>query len=165
MATLTTTISPPTIQTTPHQTLPPNSQPITLEFIKPLPLYDHEKPYYMVLNSPANPTTADNDGEGTEGLQDPHSQTNIQLHLVHEIPVTNVRGREEEFTLEKNGFKFVKHESEALREKEGRWEAGGGEQGWMEYVKETAGLVKRVVGAERVICYDYRVSVLLTRGP
>ena len=120
--------------------LPFPEQKISLEFIKDLRLYDTEKPYYMVLG--------DGDGEGQEGHTT--SETNIELERFHDINVHDVRGRESEFSTEGNGFTFLHHESEVAHD--------GGEGGMAAYINEVASLVQMECKADRVICYDYRVS-------
>ena len=115
-------------------------QKISLEFTQDLRLHDTEKPYYMVLG--------DGDGEGLEGHIT--SETNIELECFHNITVHDARGREYKFSVERNGFKFMHHESAIAHD--------GGEQGMAAYVNEVASLVQVECKAERLICYGHRVS-------
>lgn len=112
----------------PHQT-------ISLEFIKDLPLYQHEKPYFVVIE------------EGPD--KPPSTATNLELAPVHDILLQDVRGREADFTLKANGFKYLKHETRVAADDE--------EDNWVRYSQEMASLIQEECAAEKVICYDYRV--------
>lgn len=111
-------------------------QLISLSFIKDLPLYHTEKPYFVVIE----------EGEG----KIPSTETNLELAPVHGIPLQDIRGRESEFTLECNGFKYLKHTTHASADDE--------EDNWVAYSKEMARLIQEECGAGKVICYDYRVG-------
>lgn len=111
-------------------------QLISLSFIKDLPLYHTEKPYFVVIE----------EGEGKA----PSTDTNLELAPVRGIPLQDVRGRESEFTLECNGFKYLKHKTHASADDE--------EDNWVAYSQEMARLIQEECGAEKVICYDYRVG-------
>jgi hypothetical protein len=65
----------------------------SLFYLKPLELYQAVKPYH--LNVPA-------------WSLPPGMQSNEVSEPVHNIQITNVRGREREFTLDKNGFQYFK---------------------------------------------------------
>ncbi|EPE03631.1 hypothetical protein F503_01889 [Ophiostoma piceae UAMH 11346] len=66
------------------------------DFIKPLDLYKREKPYRLFLGKP----------EGTPG----YNPTNVQYDRESDIPIHDIRGKESEFTLEKNGFEYIQHD-------------------------------------------------------
>ena len=110
-------------------------QSISLEFIKDLELYHTEKPYFVVIE----------EGEGKA----PSTATNLELAPVHNISLQDIRGREADFTIERNGFKYVKHEAQVAANDE--------EDNWVAYSQEMARLIQEECGSEKVICYDYRV--------
>ncbi|PVH96920.1 hypothetical protein DM02DRAFT_598370 [Periconia macrospinosa] len=68
----------------------------------------------------------------------------------HNVTVHDVRGREDQFTLDKNGFQFYKHESsekdflDEEKIKEG-------------YYRETEELLKKATGASRIFIFDHTI--------
>ncbi|KAI5814421.1 hypothetical protein BZA77DRAFT_318827 [Pyronema omphalodes] len=60
-----------------------------LNYIKDLPLYENEKPYHIFAAIPRDA-----------------KRTNIEYERGPEQPITDIRGRESEFTLDKQGFTF-----------------------------------------------------------
>lgn len=109
--------------------LPPRDVPTTLNYYTPI---GKEAPYQYVLDPPA----------GTE-------KNNIGLDP-HPVVVHDARGRESEFSLDKNGFQFVKHDSQ---EKEFTDEERIKEV----YYKEVEELLKKEAGAKKVFIFDHTI--------
>ncbi|EGZ76777.1 hypothetical protein NEUTE2DRAFT_77566 [Neurospora tetrasperma FGSC 2509] len=84
--------------------------------------------------------------------------TNKRLMLPVTTTVTDVTGDDVEnsFTLDQNGFQYLKHVSELARE-----EFADEEKIQREYFAECEGFLKEVTGASRVFAFDHRVR----RGP
>lgn len=68
----------------------------------------------------------------------------------HPAEILDVRGKEDEVSMDKNGFKFVKHVS---KEKEFVDE----EKIKNEYYKEVEELLKKETGAKRVFIFDHTI--------
>ncbi|CAL1712568.1 unnamed protein product [Somion occarium] len=109
--------------------LPPQDVPTIMNYYSPI---GEEAPFQYVHDPPEN-TPKDNIGT------DPHP-----------VVVHNVRGRESEFNLDKNGFQFVKHESV--------------EKDFVDdkkiedvYYKEVEELLKKEAGAKRVFIFDHTI--------
>lgn len=109
--------------------LTPHDVPTTLNYYQPI---GDEAPYQYVYEPPTD-KPSHNIGS------DPHS-----------VVVHDVRGRESEFTLDKNGFQFVKHES---AEKD----FTDHEKIEHEYYKEVEELLKKELGAKRVFIFDHTI--------
>lgn len=109
--------------------LSPHDVPTTLNYYTPI---GTEAPYQYVYDAPKD--------------QPSHNLGNES----HAVVVHDVRGRESEFTLDKNGFQFIKHESaekdflddEKIEE---------------EYYREVEELLKKEVGAKRVFIFDHTI--------
>ena len=112
-------------------------QLISLEHLADLEMYASEKPYYL---------------SEMPSVNQPES-TNLKYTLHPDTPIFDVRGFESEYTLAKNSFAFVK---KTFRHAES---AGRGQlEGIHAYLREIADWIKVEHGAERVICYDFRVG-------
>lgn len=107
----------------------------SMNFIADIPLYHSEKPF----NCQAK------DLPGGE-------ITNLVFETNSGIPVQDVRGRQNEFTLKEHGFMFVNHESQVKSEV-------GSMDFIHQYLEETIGLLKQQFQADKVICYDLRVRL------
>jgi len=66
-----------------------------LKYIKPPPLYAHEKPFICEF-----------DVSKIAGAR----QTNVELET-REVLIRDIRGREDEFSVERNGFEILLHQS------------------------------------------------------
>jgi hypothetical protein len=108
----------------------------TLNFIKPLELYETEQPYF--LNIPGSEPE-------TQIIQ-----TNLEYTPQDDITIEDIRGRTHEFSLEKNGFKVLKYDAEGLDQLQGSKVDT--------YCEEMAALVAEECNAVHAVCYDYRVS-------
>ncbi|PCH36564.1 hypothetical protein WOLCODRAFT_28657 [Wolfiporia cocos MD-104 SS10] len=117
-------------------TLAPHDVPTTMNYYAPI---GDEAPYTYAYQAP----------EGTP-------RTNIGTDS-HPVVVHDVRGREEEFSLDKTGFQFVKHVSQ---EKEFDDE----ERIKTVYYKEVEELLKNTVGAKRVYIFDHTIRRKVEEG-
>jgi len=77
-------------------------------------------------------------------------QTNIE-GIRKEIPVTDVRGAEDQFTLDVQGFQLVRH-SPSFDD----WQ--NGKRVVKEYYPHITNLIKRNMGTESVYIFDHTVS-------
>lgn len=112
-------------------------QLISLEHLSDIDLYVTEKPYYLSAIPSRNQPEA----------------TNLEYSLHRGTPIYDIRGFEAEFSLAENSFAFVT-KTFAHAASAGRGEKDGTEK----YLREVADWVKDEQNAERVICYDFRVS-------
>ncbi|KAL4243313.1 asaB hydroxylase/desaturase family protein [Abortiporus biennis] len=103
--------------------------PTTLNYYAPI---GDEAPYQYVQDPPAD-KPSNNLGA------DPHPVT-----------VNDARGRESDFNLDKNGFQFVKNESELK-------EFDNDEKIEKVYYKEVEELLKKEAGAKRVFIFDHTI--------
>ncbi|KAJ4024688.1 hypothetical protein NW752_003241 [Fusarium irregulare] len=69
---------------------------ISLGFLKDKPLYEREKPYVLFVGKP--------------GIGKNETNTNVELETVRDIPLRDVRGISDSFTLDKHGFQFIAHQ-------------------------------------------------------
>lgn len=99
--------------------------------------YHDEKPFYF---HPASGAAID-----TEKIQLSNITWDPKQVTLHSM-------RDEEASLEKNGFCFVEHDSKCLPYDGAPHELAA------EYQRETEAMMKSHFGAEFVTCYDYRVS-------
>lgn len=113
----------------------------TLNFIADLELYETERPYFLNI-------------VGHETLPDV-LQTNLEYLPHGGIQIQDIRERGlDAFSLEKNGFKILKHQTDSNVE--------GGDGDIEAYCDEIVRLVIQECKAVHAICYDYRVSFLST---
>lgn len=82
------------------------------------------------------------------------TQTNIERQY-YDAQVHDIRGKEQHFSLDKNGFQFVRHtiseESiDTIRAEENEFVL-------RKYYPEVEELVKGVTGAERVVAFDHNI--------
>lgn len=117
--------------------LAPHDVPTSLNYYTPI---GTEEPYQYVLSPP----------EGKE----PH---NLGVEP-HDITVHDARGRENEFSLDKSGFQFVKYPSVEK-------EFDDDERIKAVYYPEVEALLKEVAGAKRVFIFDHTIRwVVSFRG-
>jgi hypothetical protein len=69
---------------------------ISLGFLKDKPLYKREKPYVLFVGKP--------DSGGNE------TNTNVELDIIKDIPLRDLRGASHSYTLDKHGFQFITHQ-------------------------------------------------------
>jgi len=106
----------------------------TINFIHQHPLYDEEKPYLLTYEAP-----------------DAFPTTNVKLDP-HDMHIENIRGREREFTIERNGIAIMPVESR-LSYRDFDYE----ELVKTVYLKEVAETLKKFLGASRVQIFEHVV--------
>ncbi|KAI1378150.1 hypothetical protein F4677DRAFT_36455 [Hypoxylon crocopeplum] len=107
------------------------------EFLADLSLYHTEKPYLVFWPEDNNDSK-------------PIPTTNIQLEKHDGIVVHDIRGREEDFKLEANGFEIYRHSSAIPLPLCSKEHVEG-------YKRETEELLKDRLNAEVVFCYEARI--------
>lgn len=109
----------------------------TLTFIKPLPLYDMEKPYFLKI--PVN------------DVSQSFRKTNLEYITRDGVAIEDARERGlDTFSLEDNGFQFLNYETKSSLD--------GKKPDIEDYCREITELVSREYNATHAICYDYRVG-------
>lgn len=117
----------------------------TLRYLSDLPRYESEKPYELWLSA--------------EDLAEANvPSTNCEFEERPGINIRDVRTSTAKFAFDTTGFKFVldpltldHHSPESL------WKQ---DASLKEYLEHIIALVKREFGAEKVICFDWRVQDL-----
>ncbi len=106
----------------------------TLEYLRRLPLYDTEKPYWCFLRPHAG--------------FDPNLQRvdNLEFEDRTNISIKDIRESNKEFSLDNNGFQVISHQS--------RFSKFEHPNDVVEYRAETEQLLKDTLGAVYVKCYD-----------
>src|SRR5947208_151717 len=107
-----------------------------IEYLKDLPLYKTEKPYLCLL-----PPRDDFDPD-TERVD------NLEFELHRNITVTDIRDTIDKYTLEVCGFQVQPHESKTLE--------FNTVDDVESYKRETEDLLRDMLGAEYVMCYELR---------
>ena len=112
-----------------------------LIFLSDLPLYDYEKPY-ILLGFPDIP-------------EEKRTKSHFTAHK--QIYVESIRGREEEFSIAKHGFTYLKHASECSLRPELFERETKDDSVVMAYLKECIELVRKQLGGAQAMCIDWRV--------
>lgn len=88
-------------------------------------------------------------------ITDPDTKERKRNYTTQEYQVTveNVRGKEDQYSLDKSGFTFVKAES-------GLKDFTDDEKIAQEYYPESIELIKKITGATRVVIFDHSTSLL-----
>ncbi len=113
---------------------------ISLNHLKDLPLYQHEKPYEVWLP-----------------LANDSAKTNVVFSYCHDIPVTDARPNKQTFDIEEYGFAFLQHPAgldlaaEDVKTDQGR-------KSVIRYLEDMSTFMQDYFKADRVLCYDWRVS-------
>ena len=118
---------------------------MNLSFLSDIPLYDMEKPYTLFMQP-----------------QEAIKQSNCVFFDQNCIPVKDLRGHEHSVTLEKNGFTFLRHTSRLTPSSHAFQSTRSGDPFVKNYLEETMQLIKSYVEADRVLCFDWRVSLILS---
>ena len=117
-------------------------QTVQFKFIVPLNKYEKEKPYAFNV-----------DAEDVNVPKD--KQTNIE-YSTHEVEVTDVRGNEKSLSLDDQSFIFLHHaESVPNTTDISQFPIN-------EYCNSMSTIVRGMLGADAVYCYDIRVRPLTT---
>ena len=111
------------------------SSPVKFAYLRPDLKYTYEKPFIF---------------ESTTSYDVP-TRTNTEKDdcIVH---LEDIRGQESSFTCLEHGFRYFEHHSKIDHSNTDNHDALG-------YASETMELLKNEFNAERVICYDIRVSL------
>jgi hypothetical protein len=114
----------------------------TLSFIADLPLYEVEKPYELWLPP--------------EQLPEDIPITNCQWIRQPDIEITDLRKDGIVFALDTTGFKYLQDPLDFELKGEDLLSATESEN-LVRYLNNTINLVKKEFGAEKAICFDWRV--------
>ena len=123
----------------------------TLWYLKPLELYQNVKPYHINIPASALPT----------GLQ-----CNEESAPYHNVLVRNLRGHEEDFSLDNSGFQVFGHKRSSLKERQSAQEVNLALQEdeyndsdivRQKYYSAIEKFVKQMLGAERVVAFTHDV--------
>ncbi|EEP78484.1 predicted protein [Uncinocarpus reesii 1704] len=115
-----------------------------LNFLKPIDSYKTEKPYWLFIGKPETAPDVD--------------LTNVVTETVTDIPVHDVRGHEEKYSLDEHGFQFIKHNQtfQAFEDEE---------RIKTEFLPQVEKVIRENVPyVERVLVYDWRVRKEITEG-
>jgi hypothetical protein len=115
-----------------------SSTAVRFAYLRPDPKYLYEKPFIF---------------ESTTSYDIP-TRTNTEKDE-YACKVEDVRGQESKFTYAQHGFRYLIHHSKIDQLNIDNHDTLG-------YANETMELLKNEFNAERVICYDVRVSFLTT---
>ena len=110
----------------------------SMQFLARDKLYDVEKPYRFQYQPP-------------EGVP----RTNFRMEKHDGINISNIRGREEEFSLEKNGFTVLSLDQEIP------YEDFNNEAGIRKYMNLVADRLKVLLNADKVQVYQQVVRPML----
>lgn len=112
-----------------------SSGEVRFQYLRDLDTYHFEKPFIL------EDTTSYDKGVITNVVKD--------YHPVH---LTDIRGHEDEYDYHSHSFRFIKHATAIDF-------LDTPEQDSLAYIKETMAILQEQFGAERIICYDVRVSI------
>ncbi|ETS76504.1 hypothetical protein PFICI_11891 [Pestalotiopsis fici W106-1] len=113
-----------------------------IRYVQKLPKYETEKPFIAAIP------------EGTVDLEKiPITNLEYEEKLVDFV---DVRQALTDFTLQTSGFQFLSHKSKYPRVS--TTELDG-------YQRETEDVLKKLLDAEEIVCYDFRVRLPLHRSP
>lgn len=119
-----------------------------LSFLADLPRYKKEKPFYALLRAPSN----SNDRVTTHGdTKAADRNHNLEFDL-NQVPLTNIRGLEDEYQLEQCGFEIMNQPTAFGEDLMTSSDAIKG------YRIETETILKQRFGAMYVGCFECRVS-------
>ena len=107
----------------------------TMNFMERLALYDEEKPFLLTFEPPED-----------------FPRTNVKLGK-HNLTITDIRGLENDFSIEKNGFSVMPIASRLLYD-----DFNDDESIKKVYLKELANHVKELLGASKVQVFEHIVS-------
>lgn len=116
----------------------PRHEQATFSYIQWKDIYSDEKPYEILADLPTEASSA--------------AKTNITLEKGSPVNVTDVRGLEEDFSLDKNGFAFIKHKSDFTEFDKSKFV----ETEFLPNIVEPF-LKKHVEGADRIVFFDWHL--------
>lgn len=109
-------------------------------FLSDLPLYQTEKPYTVY-------------GQAPPQLR----PSNCEFTTVAGITVENIRGKEQEFSLSRDGFQYILAPSALSPEISDFLHQDALSEKAKAYLTETTSIAKKFLIAEKAICFDWRV--------
>jgi hypothetical protein len=121
---------------------------VSLTFLADLPLYETEKPFYALLRPAEDFDPNDLDSN----YEPPHPTNNLEYETKHNIPISNLRGIESKFYLEKHGFEVLPHTSRFANDLKTPSSID-------RYKKEVQEMLKQRFDADYVFCFEARVSL------
>ena len=125
----------------------------SLSFLADHPRYKTEKPFYALLRAPP--------GFDVESITDEDAEAfrrNNNLDFSYrDVPIQNIRGREDQFHVEQCGFEIMHHSSAMLDRLMKSSEAIEA------YKRETEETLKQKFDAEYAFCFEARVSSMRYR--
>ena len=107
----------------------------SIHFLTRDKVYEHEKPYQLKYVAAKGVPT-----------------TNIRLEKQEPVQINSIRGQEQQFSLEKNGFTVLKMDEEIP------YDDFNNEAGVKKYLNMVAEQLKMRLGADKVQVYQYVVS-------
>lgn len=111
----------------------------SMEFLTRSPLYDVEKPYYAMPSLEAD-------------VDMNFPTTNLEFESHSDILFRDVRGKEDQFSVEKTGFEIIRHEAKNLiLETVEQLDA---------YKAEVEELLKDRLGGVHAVCYETKESAV-----
>lgn len=116
---------------------PPSAVSARINFLEKDELYDTEKPYTLMVDP------------GDEHFP----RSNFKLHEPADLTIEDVRGRQHEFSIERNGFKLIRLESQMTYD-----DYDNEEKTLTVYLDEAVEALKTSLGATRVQIYEHVVS-------
>jgi hypothetical protein len=122
------------------------SMKLSLTFLEDLELYREEKPYELWLPQ-------------WQELPENVPSTNCKFIEQSGIPLTNVRSLDCNLGLKDAGFQFLKDAAESDLQSEHIMQ--GSSPVFEKYLHHTIKLVQEETGADKVICFDWRVETSL----
>jgi hypothetical protein len=119
---------------------------VSLSYLADLPLYKSEKPFYALI-SPTEEFLALDQGEP---FVPEHSLSNLEFQVHHNIPIQNLRGQDETFSVQKHGFEVLSHVSSA-------WQKLNSPDAIEAYKREVDELLVQKFGAVYAYTFETRV--------
>ena len=115
---------------------------LALTFLKRLPMYETTQPYELI-DFPDVPES---------------DRSNCVFETRHDVRIDDARGRENLFKLSDQGFTFINHVSKCLPAISVDGIDMLDDTPPTRYIEEAANIVREMLNAEGVVCFDWRVS-------
>ena len=114
----------------------------SLKYLADLPIYQSQKPF-KILNFPD---------------LDPETSTNCQYEEIDSVLFTDIRGREDEFSIDQCGFQVCRNHFDFAPTLEHFNDPQEKERAVQRYLGDVIAFVQRTMKSDKVICFDWRVS-------
>lgn len=115
----------------------------SLTFLNDSPLYKTEKPYYFVEKLPEVPDSM---------------MSNCRYEKRDNISVIDVRGMKDKFTLEENGWEYLRHQSTVSLDPDAYLGESHCQETVEKYLAECVEVVQARYNGSKIICFDWRVN-------